>query len=223
MLCISDPFSVVKPYRERFKMFYQFTPFFEAPGDPAPGSGGSDPKPGNTPAPKETEPGNTDLQNSLAAARRREAEANKKLEELTNRLTAFETAEKERKEAEMSELEKAQAKIAELTGQVDQLTPFKLESEAREKAAAEKVEELAKDLTEDQKAIMDAISTNEAKVRYIEQIKSAAASKPGLPSGGKPPTTNGDFIDKATFERNKNDRRWMAENIEKVNASMTNW
>jgi len=138
---------------------------------------------------------------------RKFAKLNTELDEVRADRDKLAQAENERKEAEMDELEKANAKIAELTGQVDQLTPYKLQADAREEAAADKVEELAKDLSEDQKAIMESIGTNEAKVRYIEQIKSVQANRPSIPPGGKP-QINGITMESIQQKKAAGDPSW---------------
>ena len=148
-----------------------------------------------------------DVNRLLADQKRKTRDQFGDYDDIKKKLETLTAQEEERKQAEMTELEKAQARIQELTGQVDSLTPFKLEAEAREKAAAEKVEELAKSLTDEQKLILNEIGSGEGKLRYIEQINSAAASKPGLPSGGKP-NVNGITQESVMEKRMKGDPSW---------------
>jgi len=109
---------------------------------------------------------------AAAAAARRESEA--KLAENQKRLDALEAKEKERVEAEMSEIEKLQAKIGEYETQfksaVEERDDYKSKIDAINDRLKEKVEKEVEGLTDDQKSIIDALPL-ERRLDAISQFK----------------------------------------------------
>lgn len=60
-----------------------------------------------------------------------------------------------------------------------------------------------------------------SKVQAVEtNTKNAEASTGSLTGNG---STSSDFIDSATFEKNKDDRRWVMQNLSKIMKSRANW
>lgn len=92
-----------------------------------------------------------------AAGARKEAEA--KLKESNERLIALEAKEKERADAELTEVERLKNSLTEkeeqITGLTSENTGYKEAEEKRKTALAEKVEEEMKDLTDEQKASVE--------------------------------------------------------------------
>jgi len=121
---------------------------------------------------------------SAAAAARREAEA--KLQEAQTRLSALEAKEAERKQAQMTELEKLQAERDEFRTKFEATTAenekFKTDQEARDKKETEKITAAVEGLTESQKAIIEALPLY-SRMDAVSEFKQIKA--PGMSGGGK--------------------------------------
>ena len=154
----------------------------------APGSANPEPTP--TPQVKQyTEDEIIALKNSSAAQGRKDAEA--KLKDANDRLIALEAKEKEREENELSEIEllkkKQQENDDKLTDLTAQNTKYKEADEAREKQILEKVEKEMEELTEEQKASVDAMPLI-GKLDLIAQFKTQTVKPGDWAKGGKTKT-----------------------------------
>ena len=146
-------------------------------------AGGATPAPTPTPAAETTKtPSVDELQSSINASRRREAEAQKALKESNERLAALEAKDEERKKAEMSDLEKAQAEIAEAKKEAENLSAYKLKWEEHEATLKADVEKGLEKLTDIQKTIVEAIPNPDAQLKAIAEF-SQETTKPDV-SGG---------------------------------------
>ena len=133
--------------------------------------------------PAETQPAQKvetpeDLQNSLSAARRRETEASKKLEETTARLQALEAKEKEREEAELSEIDKARKALEDANKTIADLEAHKQWRTEWETKEAEAITAEMDGLTDSQKGIVEALPLDQRRVA-ITEFKGAKPSKGG--------------------------------------------
>ena len=121
---------------------------------------------------------------SAAANARREAES--KLSESQKRLDALEAKEKERLELEMTELEKALAEVEEFKSKLEaselSASDSKEKLDAIDAKESEKVEEASKDLTDNQKKIVEALPLYD-KMTAIAEFKDV--KPPGITGGGK--------------------------------------
>ena len=132
---------------------------------------------------------------SAAAAARREATA--KLQEAQERLTALEAEKKEREEAELTELEKLKKQIGEYDEKfkavANERDTFKTKIEAINEQTATKAEKESEGLTDEQKAIIEALPL-EKKLDAITQFKKVTA--PAGEWGKGAPAGSPDFKEK---------------------------
>ena len=121
-------------------------------------------------------PNATELTNSLAAARRREGEATKALEETNKRLAALEAEKVEREQAEMSELDKAKADLEAKNAEIEQLGGYKTKYEEYEASLKEQVLKDIEGYSEEDQALVLALplSKQPAMIKRLNSESPAA-------------------------------------------------
>ncbi len=164
-------------------------------------------------------------------------ELENQLSEVTQKLSAFEKAEKDRKKSEQSELERLQAELQEaqnalkekstyvqdleskfeaLTGELNEAKSWREAREAAEKAAIEKALD---GLSDDDKALVEKLPLDQ-QMAFINRLK---AQKPGqgVPSEKPVPKKGKDFYTREEVERMTKEE--ISQNLDAINSSMSKW
>ena len=162
-------------------LFWQLQPFFEEAGGSEGGSATNQPGGG-------TEPPKTFTQDEVdrIVQQRLSREAGKygDYDQIKANLEKLQAAEQKRKEAEMSDLEKAQAALTAKDEEIKSLGQYKERWEAWEKTEADAIEEAAKDLPESQRNIVNALPLNQRRAA-INEFKSTETPANGVRFGKK--------------------------------------